>query len=118
MEHQFIRLFQAWRRIVSTAFFGKLTTYNFNPSVAVKIGDHIQIGTGLDVMWSQLELRQYVAPTVLPWEAHASGDGVGVGGNLGITWKITDAQRLALTYRSTMTVDYSGSADIENTVAE
>jgi long-chain fatty acid transport protein len=99
----------------STAFFGKLTTYNFNPSVAVKIGDHIQIGTGLDVMWSQLELRQYIAPTVLPWEAHASGDGVGVGGNLGITWKITDAQRLALTYRSTMTVDYSGSADIENT---
>jgi long-chain fatty acid transport protein len=98
-----------------TPFFGKLTTYNFNPSASVKIGDHLQLGAGLDVMWSELEFREYIAaPTV---EAHASGDGVGVGGNLGITWKITDSQRLALTYRSTMTVNYGGAVDIENTGA-
>ncbi len=99
----------------TAANFGKLTTINFNPSIAAKLGDHLQLGVGLDVMWSQLELRQFIAPPTV--EAHASGDGVGYGGNLGLTWKITDHQRLALTYRSTMTVDYEGSARIENTGA-
>ena len=99
----------------STANFGKLTTYNVNPTASFKINDDIQVGLGLDVMYSQLEFRQYVgSPSV---EAHASGDGHAVGGNLGVTWKITDRQRLALTYRSTMTVDYSGRTDIENTPA-
>ncbi len=103
----------------SAANFGKLTTFNFNPTLAYKICDSIQLGVGLDVMYSSLEFRQYlpsafVAPN---FEAHASGNGVGVGGNLGITWNITDSQRLALTYRSTMTVDYRGHTDFENTGA-
>jgi long-chain fatty acid transport protein len=99
----------------STANYGKLTTFNFNPTLAFKPCDAIQVGVGLDVMYSELELRQFLSPLVPNLEAHASGDGVGVGGNLGITWNITDRQRLALTYRSTMTVDYSGNTDIENT---
>ncbi len=100
----------------STANFGKLTTYNFNPTVAFKVIDNVQIGLGLDVMYSQLEFRQFVAPPSYV-EAHAYGDGHAVGGNLGVTWSITDHQRLAFTYRSTMTVDYSGRTDIENTGA-
>jgi long-chain fatty acid transport protein len=98
-----------------TPYFGKLTTYNFNPTAAFKIGDNLQIGTGLDVMWSELEFRQYIGAPMI--DAHASGNGTGVGGNLGLTWKITDAQSVALTYRSTMTVDYGGTVDIENTGA-
>jgi long-chain fatty acid transport protein len=100
--------------LYNAANFGKLTTFNFNPSLAAKLGDHLQLGVGLDVMWSDLELRQYVSPYLPGVEAHADGTGVGLGGNLGITWKITEAQRLALTYRSTMTVDYSGTARLEN----
>jgi long-chain fatty acid transport protein len=68
-------------------------------------------------MYSSLEIRQYLSPLVPNFEAHASGDGVGAGGNLGITWNITERQRLALTYRSTMTVDYRGNTDFENTGA-
>ena len=101
----------------TAANFGKLTTFNFNPSLAYKFCDSVQVGVGLDVMYSELELRQYISPFLPNWEAHASGDGVGVGGNLGVTWNLTDRQRLALTYRSTMTVDYSGNADIENSGA-
>jgi long-chain fatty acid transport protein len=97
----------------NAANFGKLTTINFNPSIATKIGDHLQLGIGLDVMWSELEIRQFIAAPQV--EAHASGDGMGYGGNLGLTWKITDHQRLALTYRSTMTVNYNGRMRIENT---
>lgn len=97
----------------NAANFGKLTTINFNPTIAVKLGDHLQLGVGLDVMWSELEIKQFIAPPTV--EAHAKGDGVGYGGNLGLTWKITDHQRLALTYRSTMTVNYDGRMRVENT---
>lgn len=97
----------------NAANFGKLTTINFNPSIATKIGDHLQLGVGLDVMWSELEIRQFIAAPQV--EAHASGDGMGYGGNIGLTWKITDHQRLALAYRSTMTVNYNGNARVENT---
>ena len=102
----------------NAANFGKLTTINFNPSIATKIGDHLQLGVGLDVMWSELEIRQFIAAPPVgapPVEAHASGDGMGYGGNIGLTWKITDHQRLALAYRSTMTVNYNGKARVENT---
>ena len=97
----------------AAANFGKLTTYNFNPSLAFKVSPSLQIGVGLDVMYSELELRQYLSPFLPNFEAHASGDGVGEGGNLGLTWSITKHQRIAFTYRSTMTVDYSGTADLE-----
>jgi long-chain fatty acid transport protein len=102
--------------LYNAANFGKLTTFNFNPTLSAKLGDHLQLGVGLDVMWSDLELRQLafpVSPTTSA-EVHGDGTGLGVGGNLGITWKITDRQRLALTYRSGMTVDYSGSVRLEN----
>lgn len=102
--------------LYNAANFGKLTTINVNPTFAYKLCDHLQIGVGLDVMWSDLEIRQLAFP-VSPSqsaEVHGDSDGVGVGGNLGITWKIDDRQRLALTYRSTMTVDYSGTARLEN----
>jgi long-chain fatty acid transport protein len=100
--------------LYNAANFGKLTTVNINPTFAYKLCDCLQVGVGLDVMWSDLEVRQFVSPFLPGVEAHADGDGVGVGGNLGITWKIDDRQRLALTYRSTMTVDYSGTARLEN----
>jgi long-chain fatty acid transport protein len=108
----------AWARpngvlSTATANFGKLTTFNFNPTLAVKLGDHLQAGFGLDMMWSELEFRQFINPAVAEQQAHASGSGLGLGGNLGITWKITDHQRLALAYRSTMTVDFNGTAELE-----
>jgi len=87
----------------------QLTTINFNPAVALKLTDKIRLGAGLDVMWSDLEFKQFLSPAVPNLEAHAEGDGIGYGGNVGITWDVTDHQRLAITYRSTMTVDYSGT---------
>jgi long-chain fatty acid transport protein len=100
--------------LYTAANFGKLTTFNINPSLAFKLAENLQIGVGLDVMWSDLEIRQFVSPALPGVEAHGDGDGVGVGGNLGLTWKLTDHQSLAFTYRSAMTVDYSGSVRLEN----
>ncbi len=95
-------------------YFSKLTTINFNPTISIKLGDKVQVGAGLDVMWSELEFKQLLSPAVPNLEARADGDGVGFGGNLGITWNVTDRQRLAVTYRSPITIDYSGTTKFNN----
>jgi len=94
--------------------YSQLLTINMNPSLAVKLTDRISFGAGLDVMYSDLEFKQFLSPLLPNVQAHAEGDGVGVGGNAGLTWRITDRQRVAVTYRSTMTVDYSGTTKFEN----
>ena len=93
--------------------YSELITVNVNPTLAVKLTDSLQIGAGIDVMWSYLSFRQFLSPFVPNLTAKVGGDGIGLGGNAGITWKITDKQSLALTYRSTMTVDYSGTATFQ-----
>ncbi len=98
----------------NSAYYSQLITVNVNPSVAVKVNEKLRLGFGLDVMWSQLEFRRHLSPVPSVLYADAKGSGVGVGGNFGLTWLITEKQSLALTYRSTMTVDYSGDTDFYN----
>jgi len=98
----------------SSPYYSELTTYNFNPSIAMKIGDNVRLGVGLDVMWSELEFKQLLSPNVMNLEAVADADGVGFGGNAGLTWLITKRQRLAAAFRSPMTIDYSGTAKFNN----
>ncbi|HEV2319650.1 MAG TPA: outer membrane protein transport protein, partial [Verrucomicrobiae bacterium] len=100
-----------WRYLGAggTPYFAALTTANINPAVAVKLGEHFSLGAGLDVMWSSLQFKTYIAPVPGGDPADAYGTGAGVGGNIALTWKITDRQRLALTFRSPMTVNYYGT---------
>jgi long-chain fatty acid transport protein len=102
-----------------------LKTLNISPSIATKLFDgKILVGAGLDVMWSEIDLKEFY-----PWflvtqnpadpdgHVHLNGDGFGFGGNLGITWNITEHQRLAVTYRSPVHVDYKGSSSVDNVPA-
>ncbi len=103
-------------------YFAELQTINFNPTVSYKLLDNLQLGAGFDVMWSQLTLKQYYPWLIFPGslgtepDGHleAKGDGVAFGGNVGLTWKVTDNQRLAVTYRSPMTVHYNGDFTVDN----
>ena len=94
--------------------FTELKTINCNPTVAARLCDRVTAGVGLDVFWSELNFMQFLTPLAPTLEAKAKGDGVGVGGNLGITWEITKRQRLAVTYRSQVDVDYDGHFDLKN----
>lgn len=102
-------------------WFTELKTININPTFAWKINEQLSLGVGLDVMWSELRLKQ-----LYPWalitgdpgapegELSAKGDGFGVGGNIGVTWRFADRHRLAATYRSQMEVDYDGDFNVSN----
>jgi long-chain fatty acid transport protein len=102
--------------------FAELQTINFNPAISVKIGDHLQLGAGFDAMWSQVKLKQFYPWFIFPGSvgtepdgrAKAEGDGWGYGGNVGLTWRINERHRLAVTYRSPIDVDYDGDFKINN----
>jgi long-chain fatty acid transport protein len=118
----------AWETAPTSPFhytaphFTELKTINVNPTFAARLCDHVTFGAGLDVMWSELTIKQFYPWLIFPGStgiepdgvAKIKGDGYGVGGNLGLTWQITERQRLAVTYRSTMSVDYDGSFKISN----
>jgi long-chain fatty acid transport protein len=96
---------------------------NVTPAVAVQAGDDWYLGAGLDLMWSDLDFRQF-----FPWFAITGnpmdgdtrltfeGDGWGFGAHVGVTWQVADNQRLALTYRSPMKVTYEGDFEMERPI--
>ncbi len=101
-------------------YFARMSLLNVNPSAGWRINDRVSVGAGLDVFVSTLEFRQVVPwgalpgfpPGLPPGEARVDTSGVGLGANAGLTIKLADAHRLALTYRSPVTVEYDGDFDL------
>ena len=108
-----------------TPHFSELAVINVSPALSYRVNKNISIGATLNLSWSQLELRQ-----AYPWAlitanplssdglARFKGDGTGIGIDLGLTWQLTDKQRLALTYKSSSKIDYDGDFRISNAPIE
>ncbi len=95
---------------------------NINPTIAFPIHESVFVGVGVDIVYSQLELKALnaVPPPALPGtieQSEAEGDGWGVGGNIGVTWLPTDRQRVAVTYRSRVDIDYKGDFEFGGVAA-
>lgn len=98
--------------------FAQLKTINLNPTLAAKLTEGLSIGVGFDATWSEITLEQYY-----PWGpaggvgegiAKFKGDNWGFGGNLGVTWRVNERHRLALTYRTRTAIKYEGEFTISN----
>lgn len=94
----------------------EMSVVDISPALAWRALDCLSVGAGLDVYYGQLGFRQY-----LPWpplvgggegEARADLEGWALGANLGITWQMTQRQRLALTYRTPFDLDFEGDLDV------
>ena len=116
----FARPTGVWR--YQAPHYTELQTLNINPTVSFKIGEHLRVGAGFDAMWSELTLKQFYPWFLFPGgtlatpDGHlkAKGDGIGYGGNVGVTWLITERQRVALTYRSPLNVHYDSDFEMDN----
>jgi long-chain fatty acid transport protein len=105
-----------------TPYSTDLKTLNFNPTLSFRLNEHLSLGAGLDIMWSDLTFKQFYPWLIFPnsvgnepdGHVKANGDGIGYGGNVGLTWHITERQQLAVTYRSPMNVNYNGDFSIDN----
>ena len=100
-------------------YFSELRGINLNPSVGIRINEKFLVGFGVDILYSDLDLRQYYPwsvatgdPTAPDGVTKFDADGVGFGANAGVTYEATKSQRLALTYRSSIHVDYEGDMDV------
>jgi long-chain fatty acid transport protein len=97
------------------ARFVELQTFNFNPAVAFRLNESVNIGLGIDVMHSELTLRRYLplsAITGIPGlpdgDLRLNGSGTGASANAGVTWEFIPRHRLAVTVRAPMDVEYDG----------
>lgn len=98
----------------SAPYYTELKTINLNPTVAWKVNDKISLGVGFDAMYSELIFRQFLTPLFPNFYAKAKGTGIGFGANAGITYNITERQRVAATVRAPMNVDYDGDFDLNS----
>lgn len=100
-------------------YFTEVYAVNFNPTIAYRVSDNVSIAGGIDILYSELELKQ-----IYPWlapdgmsvlsegDAKLEGDGDGIGYNLALTWNVSENQKAAVTYRSSTDVDYDGDFSI------
>lgn len=67
---------------------GSLAQFAINPVVAFKLLDSLSIGVGLSANYVNLDLRQGIIQTNLPYDQFRfQGDGWGLCGNLGLLWQ-------------------------------
>jgi long-chain fatty acid transport protein len=96
------------------ALNSRLTTVNFNPTVAYRINERLSVGAGFIAEYADAKLTSAVdfggigasfgvtgaLPGLQDGSAEVRGDDWGFGGTAGIMYQVTNNTRLGLSYRS------------------
>lgn len=108
------------------ALKSEIKTYNFNPSLAFRLNDHVSLGFGLSYQRMQAELTNAVnytaviaavSPALVPLNPALQGglivrgDDSTWGFNAGVLLEFTPRTRLGLSYRSSMTYEVDGTVN-------
>lgn len=88
----------------------RITTFNINPAIACQVTPKLSIGAGLDILLldAKLKSKYILAPTI---DQKFTGDGEGIGFNVGLQLQITDALSFGAAYRSEVEIDIDGKAE-------
>ena len=95
------------------ALEGSLNYITVNPAVAWRILPNLSLGAGLNVNRGSAFLKQGLAPIPLGDAFEFKGDGLSVGGNVGLQWQINSNFTLGTTYRSASTIGMDGHINIQ-----
>lgn len=88
------------------SYAGSMTVADFTPNFSMRLNDSLSIGLGADLYYGAVKQWTYAIPGLL--KSKLTADGQAVGWNAAMTWKVTEKQRLAATYRSPFTIKYKG----------
>lgn len=80
-----------------------------NPNAAYKLTDKLSVSAGVSL--ARMDIKLESKAPLFKYDTSLSGDGMGVGYNLGIHYKLLDWVRLGLSYRSKIHINLSGRAD-------
>jgi long-chain fatty acid transport protein len=90
-------------------------TYNFAPSIAVKINDWLSVGAGVQIQYFRTDLRQGIGaglPGGAFVRADLSGNGWGYGFTAGVTITPTSTTEIGIGYRSRIDQEIEGDLNI------
>ena len=90
-------------------YAGSMTVADLTPNFAMRLCDSLSVAVGADLYYGQVKQWQYIPTIFGPMKSKLTADGQAVGWNTAVTWKFTEKQRLAATYRSPFTVKYKGN---------
>jgi long-chain fatty acid transport protein len=108
-----------WSKGSTLPYFSEMILVDIAPTLGFKLCDSVAVGAGLDLYQSELTLKQ-----LIPWAAvtgnpadpmgdvRLKGDDMAAGATLGLTWEVTDNQRIAVVYHSPFDIDYEGDTQI------
>lgn len=88
-------------------------TYNFTPSIAVRINEMLSLGFGVQVQYMTVDFNSGVA--VLPAGANnvqLEGNGFGFGVTAGLTFTPTPTTQIGLGWRSAINQDIEGTMNV------
>jgi long-chain fatty acid transport protein len=97
-----------------------IKTYNLNPSIAYRLNDRVSIGFGIN--WQRMEAKyeraiSVAAPALAASQAILDADSSAWGWNAGVLFRLSDATRLGLSYRSAIEHELEGDLEIRGPVA-
>jgi long-chain fatty acid transport protein len=94
---------------------GELTYLRVNPVISLEIRPGLSFAIGAMVDDATISLGQGLLPTVSPFRNsfRFEGDAGTTGYNMGLLWKATDKLSFGVTYRSKMSLDFSGQTNLE-----
>lgn len=98
--------------------YSSLKTYCLNPVVSVRVLENLSLAAGFDVLWSQVHLKRktpvVVGGRAFPdGEIELTGQGSGLGYNLGFHYEPWSGVKLGVAYRSKIKVNHSGGLSIK-----
>jgi long-chain fatty acid transport protein len=93
------------------AIRSSLTTYTFNPSVALRLCDHLSLGAGFDVLRAVADQTNGL-PAAVGGTVRVGGATWGYGANVGLLARVVpDRVHAAAAYRSRVSLSFDGRAD-------
>lgn len=97
-----------------------IKTYNINPSIAWRINDVVSVGAGLSWQRMEVEYERAAAVLSLPLSrTHATldADSDAWGWNVGALFKLSDATRIGVSYRSSIKHSLEGDLKVKGPAA-
>ncbi|MCP5535963.1 MAG: outer membrane protein transport protein [Akkermansiaceae bacterium] len=86
----------------------EITTVTLNPSLAYRLNDQWTIGAGIDVLYAEGRLTNYLGGNKF---FDLEGDDWSIGWNFGVLFEVSDRTRIGLQYRSSIDLQIEGTAE-------
>lgn len=90
------------------SYYANIQSVSINPNLAWKVNDRLSLSVGVEALWFEYGARRFIGT-----DFRLLGDDIGYGWNVGLHYKLDEATRIGLHYRSQVKLTISGTADIQ-----